>query len=64
MDEFEMDDFDLMCLHEHYGDYYYEYEDMGCDEAENQPPVQNVAQDATISMQFMPKGTGSITVNF
>jgi hypothetical protein len=57
MDESVIQDFAVMCAEEHFREYYYEYLDEGSDET--QTTVLGTSKDTDISMQFMPKGTGT-----
>ncbi len=66
MDDSVIEDFAVMCYQEHYREYYYEYliEDSDEDSDETQKTISGTGKDTDISMQFMPKGTGVISVNF
>lgn len=59
MDDFEFDDFELMCIEEHYREYWYLYDDWESDGTENEQ-LSDVGQDTNIPMQIMPKGSGKV----
>jgi hypothetical protein len=60
MDDSDIQDFAVMCYQEHFREYYYEYLDEDSDET--QTTVSGTSKDTDISMQFMPKGTGTINL--
>jgi hypothetical protein len=66
MDDSVIQDFAVMCYQEHFREYYYEYliEDSDEDSDETQKTILGTSKDTDISLQFTPKGTGVISVNF